>query len=406
MIQRALAFALAAILFPQASARADFVPEVVGQVTTLPAPGPHWIFVSDMLLRRAALLDADTGTFLGMLSSNLGPIAPLVTPTGGAIYLPETYYSRGSRGERTDVLTIYDPKTLAPTGEVVIPPKRADIVHGAGLSGLLDDGRFAVVFNLTPATSVSVIDTTERRFAGEIEVAGCSLVYAAGDRRLAMLCADGTLLLITLDERGAEARRTRSAVFFDPEKDPVIEKPVRRGASLFFVSFQGYVHEADLSGDSPRFVEPWSLFSASERNTGWQFGGSQPLALHEATGRLYALVHQGGPDEHKVAGTEIAVYDASRHERVQTIEIGNLVGAFLASRMELAEGGWGAWLLETIVPNAGADRIAVTQDPAPRLILVSADSGTVGVHDALSGAFLRNINDVGLFPGVISAPWR
>jgi hypothetical protein len=58
------------------------------------------------------------------------------------------------------------------------------------------------------------------------------------------------------------------------------------------------------------------------------------------------------------------------------------------------------------VPNAGADRIAVTQDDAPRLILVSAEGGTVGVHDALTGAFLRNINDVGLFPGVISAPWR
>jgi len=403
---RAIAAALAALLSAAGMARADFVPEVVGQVATLPEPRPHWVFVSDLLLRRAALFDADSGEFLGMLSSNVGPIAPLVDPAGGAIYLPETYYSRGSRGTRTDLLTVYDPKTLAPTGEVVIPPKRADVVHGAGMAALLGDGRFAAVFNLTPATSVSVIDTRERRFAGEIEAAGCGLVYAAGDRRVAMLCADGTLLLITLDERGAEAGRVRSEVFFDPEKDPLIEKPARRGSSLFFVSFEGFVHEVDLAGESPRFAAPWSLFNAGEREAGWRFGGVQPLALHEATGRLYALVHQGGPDEHKEPGTEVAIYDVARRERVHTVSIGNLVGAFLAARMGLEAGGVGAWLLETLVPNPGADRIEVTQDAEPRLILVSQEAGTLGVHDAISGKFLRNVDDVGFFPGMISAPWR
>jgi methylamine dehydrogenase heavy chain len=405
-MRRALGAALAAFLLGGSVARAEFVPEVVGQVATLPAPGPHWIFVGDMLLRRAALVDTDTGTFLGMLSSNVGPIAPLVAPAGGPIYLPETYYSRGSRGVRTDVVTVYDPKTLAPSGEIVIPPKRADVVHGAGVATLLDGGRFAAVWNLTPATSVSVVDTAELRFAGEFETPGCGLVYAAGARRVAMLCADGSLLLVSLDERGAEASRFRSAVFFDPEKDPLIEKPVRSGSIWYFVSFEGYVHEVDLEQEVPRFGEPWSLFTAEERAESWRFGGSQPLALHEATGRLYALVHQGGPHGHKEPGSAVAVYDTARRERVQTLAIGNLVAAFLASRMELAEGSWGAWILDAIVPNAGADRIAVTQDAAPRLILVSEEGGTVGVHDALSGAFLRNINDVGFFPGVVSAPWR
>ncbi len=405
-MRSALLSVLAAFVVSAGGTRAEFVPEVVGQVATLPAPGPHWSWVADLLLRRAALLDSDTGTFLGMLSSNVGPIAPLVSPAGGAIYLPETYYSRGSRGVRTDVVTVYDPTTLAPKGEVVIPPKRADIVHGAGLAALLDDGRFAAVFNLTPATSVSVVDTAELRFAGEFETPGCSLVYAAGTRRVALLCADGSLLLVTLDERGAEASRFRSAAFFDPEKDPLIEKPVRSGSTWYFVSFEGYVHEADLSGSTPRFAEPWSLFTAEERADSWRFGGAQPLALHESTNRLYALVHQGGPHGHKEPGSAVAVYDTARRERVQTVAIGNLVAAFLASRMQLGDGSWGAWLLDAIVPNAGADRIVVTQDSSPRLILVSEEGGTVGVHDALSGVFLRNINDVGLFPGVISAPWR
>ncbi len=405
-MKRALAAALAALAFAGSPARAEFVPEVVGEVATLPAPGPHWVFLSDLLLRRAALLDTDTGTFLGMLSSHVGAITPLVAPGGGAIYLPETYYSRGSRGVRTDVVTVYDPTTLAPSAEIAIPPKRADVVHGAGLATLLDDGRFAAIFNLTPATSISVVDTAERRFAGEIETPGCSLVYAAGPRRVASLCADGSLLLVSLDERGAEASRFRSGVFFDAEKDPLIEKPVRRGASWYFVSFDGFVHEVDMAGDTPRFAERWSLFTAEERAESWRFGGAQPLALHEATGRLYALAHQGGPDGHKDAGSAVAVFDTAKRERVQTIAIGNLVAAFLAARMELDGASWGAWILDAIVPNAGADRIAVTQDAAPRLVLVSGEGGTVGVHDALSGAFLRNINDVGLYPGTISAPWR
>ena len=358
-MKRALVAALLALPLVGGPARAEFVPEVVGQVATLPAPGPHWIWVSDLLLRRAALLDADTGTFLGMVSSSVGPIVPLVAPVGGAIYLPETYYSRGSRGARTDVVTVYDPKTLAPSGEVVIPPKRADVVHGAGLAALLDDGRFAAVFNLTPATSVSVVDTAELRFAGEFETPGCSLVYAAGKRRVAMLCADGSLLLVSLDERGAEASRFRSAAFFDPEKDPLIEKPVRSGSTWYFVSFDGFVHEVDLAGDTPRFAEPWSLFTAEERADSWRFGGAQPLALHESTGRLYALVHQGGADGHKEPGSAVAVFDTARRERVQTIAIGNLVAAFLASRLELGADTWGAWILDSIVPNAGADRKSV-----------------------------------------------
>jgi methylamine dehydrogenase heavy chain len=399
------ALALAAIPLATGTARADFAPEAVGQVATLPAPTPHWIFVGDLLLRRAALLDADTGTFLGMLSSSVGPIAPLVGRANGEIYLPETYYSRGSRGVRTDVVTVYDPATLAPTGEVVIPPKRADVVNGAALATLLDDGRFAAVFNLTPGTSVSVIELASRRFVGEIETPGCSLVYAAGPRRIAMLCADGSLLLISLDEQGAEKSRLQSKPFFDPEKDPVTEKAVRHGNTWSFVSFEGFVHEVELSGDTPRFAEPWSLFSAAERAATWRFGGTQPLALHEQSGRLYALVHKGGPNGHKDPGTEIWVYDAS-HAHVQTIAVGNLMGAFLTSQFRFSEGGWGAWLLQKLVPNPGADRIAVTQDADPRLILVSSGAGSVGVHDARSGTLLRNINDVGLFPGVISAPWR
>jgi methylamine dehydrogenase heavy chain len=400
---RALAIAL---LLLAAEARAQIAPEPLDQVSTLPAPRPHWLWVGDLVFKRAALFDADEARFLGMLSSGVGVVAPLVSVERSEVYLPETYYSRASRGTRSDVVTVYDLATLTPEAEIAIPPKRADVVHGMALAALLDDGRFLAIFNLTPATSVTVVDTVERRLAGEIETPGCSLVYPAGPRRFAMLCGDGALSLVTLNERGAEAARWRSAPFFDPEKDPVTEKAVRRGSSWFFVSFDGLVREVDLSGENARFAEPWSLFNDAERGQAWKIGGAQHLALHEASGRLYALVHQGGPHGHKEPGTEVWVYDVAQRTRVHHVAVGNLMAAFLAGQMGLQPGGVAAYLLDAIVPSVGADSIAVTQDDAPRLFTVSGSAGAIGVHDARTGEWLRNITDVGLAPGVLSAPWR
>src|SRR5438067_9695893 len=45
-------------------------PETVGQVMTLPErPAPHWFWLSDILLHRTALFDADSGGLLGQISS-------------------------------------------------------------------------------------------------------------------------------------------------------------------------------------------------------------------------------------------------------------------------------------------------------------------------------------------------
>jgi methylamine dehydrogenase heavy chain len=379
--------------------------EPVGSVERAPAPAPHQVWVADLLFRRTALLDGDDGRFLGMLSTGVGAIAPVFSQARGEVYLPETYYSRGSRGERTDVVTVYDVRTLAPVAEVPIPPRRADVVHGIGLATLLDDGRFLALFNYSPATSVSIVDVAERRFAGEIVTPGCSLVYAAGPRRFWMLCGDGTLLQVTLDETGAEQSRARSERFFDPVADPVTEKPVRSGGEWLFVSFSGVVHPVDGSGAAPRFGEPWSLLDEADRAASWRVGGTQHLALHEASGRLYALVHQGGPHGHKEPGTVVRVYDLATRARVQEIALRNLLAAFVTQQMGARSGAL-LWLLERVVPSPGVDSIAVSQDPEPRLFGVSMQAGTVGVWDARSGAFLRFLENTGLAPGPLQAPWR
>ena len=52
------------------------------------------------------------------------------------MYIAETFYSRGTRGDRTDVITIVDKTSFSQVGEVIIPPKRisghADQLSPAG----------------------------------------------------------------------------------------------------------------------------------------------------------------------------------------------------------------------------------------------------------------------------------
>src|SRR6185436_9944463 len=137
-------------------------------------------------------------------------IFPVFAAGQGEIYIAETDFSRGVRGDRTDVVTVYDGRTLAPTAEIPLPPKRAEYFPGNAASALSDDGRFLAVFNLTPMASLSIVDVRDRRFVSEVATPGCSLVYAAGPRRFFMLCANGAAIVVSLDESDqATAVRTQ-----------------------------------------------------------------------------------------------------------------------------------------------------------------------------------------------------
>ncbi len=143
----------AAALFGLAAtmASADIPIEIPGRSETLPVPPrPHWAWVGDLLLRRSALVDFDRGTFLGMVSSGFLSQTIVFPRRRSEFYVPETHYSRGSRGERTDVVTIYDGASLAVVDEVIIPPKRGINVLPSANSAVSDDDRFLAVFNMLP----------------------------------------------------------------------------------------------------------------------------------------------------------------------------------------------------------------------------------------------------------------
>jgi hypothetical protein len=221
---------------------------------------------------------------------------------------------------------------------------------------------------------------------------------------------DGGLLVVTLDERGRERGRFRSEPFFDPEGDPVTEKAVRWHDRWLFPSFEGWIHPVDFSGPEPLFEERWSLVSDAERAQGWRIGGYQQLAVHEGSGRLFALMHQGGPDTHKAPGTEVWVYDLATHERLQRIELVNPGFTYLG--VPITGGETWSWLVDWIADRAmqaapedlGISNIAVTPDPEPRLVTTGMFSGALATYDALSGELLQRLFTGNMTNVVLTAP--
>ena len=307
-----------------------------------------------------------------MLSTG-GLFSNLNIPTSRKeIYAAATFYTRLNRGTRTDVVTIFDRDNLAPIGEVIIPAKRGTGMPNLALSALTDDDRFMLVYNMTPAQSISVVNVVDRSFVGEIPIPGCALVYATGDRQFANVCGDGRLLTVNLDDDGNEAGKQRSEPFFDPRTDPVTEKAVRAGDVGYFVSFNGIVHPVDVSGAEPQFPEAWSLFNDEDRAESWRIGGAQHLAAHQERGLLFSLVHQGGVDTHKDPGTQVWVYDLGSKKLVQRIQLQGIATA-----------------------------IQVTQDDEPVLLTSFIGEPALQVYDAETGQHLRAIDQLGNTPTLI-----
>jgi hypothetical protein len=204
---------------------------------------------------------------------------------------------------------------------------------------------------------------------------------------------------VTLDDAGQPAPATRGEPFFDPQKDPITEKGVRRGNEWLFVSYEGVVHPIDAGGATVQPGATWPLFDDADRRDRWRVGGPQHLAIHGPSGRLYVLVHQGEPDTHKDPGTEVWVYDVGTKKRVQRIPMLNPIASFVGQQMGIAESGgsgFTGWVLKRTLPHTGVERILVTQDAKPVLVASASMPPTLTVHDAMTGAVVREISEPGI----------
>jgi methylamine dehydrogenase heavy chain len=362
--------------------RAQPLPEeTVPAVAELPSRYPDsWMFVHDfrfssILDGRVAVVDlaAPTRNLKGLIrDAQLGGF--LQARTRPELYTAETFYSRLTRGERTDAITIVDSSSLKPLGEIVLPGgKRSQTVTQPAAFQFTDGDRMALVFNFTPAASVTVVDLMARRVLNEIEIPGCSLIYPAGQRGFFTLCSNGGGLSFVLDAAGQVQRSVMLAPFNDIDGDPMFMMSATAGGVAYFPTFAGRVRPVDLSGDVARVLPAWPLVGEEDARGGWRPSGWQVIAADRA-GRLYVLMQPNGKSgSHKDGGTEVWVFDPASKKRL--------------GRIALA---------------GPAVSIQVTRSDRPLLATASAD-GSLSVYDALSGERKRTLEGVAESPIVMYA---
>ena len=98
--------------------------------------GKEWFWVwgngAPAQIDGRAMLFNDDGKLLGELNTGFWPNNLISSSKRNELFAVETYFSRGLRGTRTDVVTVYDPNTLLAKREIPIPPKRITAVGSTG----------------------------------------------------------------------------------------------------------------------------------------------------------------------------------------------------------------------------------------------------------------------------------
>ena len=310
---------------------ADFAPERLKDGVALPAEMPR-VYVADFSIGhlmdgRITVLDGRTGKYAGVIDGGYAGHFT-VSPDGKQLYVATTFLTRHTHGERHDVVEIYDADTLRRTGDVELPPRRAQAMYQQILTRTSYDGRYLFVQNATPATSVSVVDLRQKKMLTEVQTAGCWGVYPSSSEalRFSMLCGDGKVATVTLDSEGKVTQRAVSTKFFDSGNDPVFSASVARDGHYYFVTFTGTLHRIDLRGAEPVLEGSTRFVTAEDRKAGWRPGGYQLLALDAERGHVLVGMHPNGAEgSHKTPAQEVWTLDLASGKRLARAKVANAV---------------------------------------------------------------------------------
>jgi methylamine dehydrogenase heavy chain len=345
---------------------------IVGESSVIEGFDRYWVTVRSG--NTVYLVDTKNGEVAGTIATSRFSPAVAPHPESGRIFSYGSFYTRDIRGERTDLVMSWDLATLTPGEEVEIPA-RASAIGGtaSGLMGMMQR-RFVGVWNISPASSVSVVDTEDMSFVGEISLPSCSGVNPLADGWLSV-CGDGTAHYVALDENGQEAGRIRSEPFFDQTVDPIYDYSVPAGDGWMFMSFEGLLRKVTLEGDEIVVSE---AFDINPQNDGiadvngfvppnddhFRIGGLQVFAWHDEEALLFTLMHAGGGQHtFEQAGTELWAFNMRTGNRGYRLELGD---------------------------GVTARSVFVTPGPEP-LLLVAATDG-LQVREPRSGRLIRTLD--------------
>ena len=379
MVKQSLFVALLAAVSMWVSAeemRPPLAVEHTGVIETLPERYPaDWFLVHDaaffhMSDGKVVVIDT-TKDSVGEQVQGMFPVSLMGTfieaQSRGEILAIETFHTRGTRGDRIDVLTICDTVNLSAVGEVILPAgKRFMGMPERVALQLLKDDRWLAVFNLSPSTSVTLVDLDTRAVMGEIPIPGCSFIYANGDMGLSALCADGRMLTVVLNDDGSEKSRVMSEVFFDSDESPIFERPAVVDNIAYFPAFDGRVQPVAMTGSAALPMASWPLYSKGEE--AWAPSGIG-IDGEDDLGRIYFLMNaeaNGVDGMHNAGGSEVWVFDPEARRRVLRIPLE-------------------AWGLS----------LAVSRGEEPKVLVTNPTDMSVELYDGLTGSFIKNITGFG-----------
>jgi len=382
-----LAFSLASlpIAADETDSRSSSFPDAlptqaIPSVESMPATYPDtWIFAHDLNFN--SLLDgkilivdvaAETRNFKGMIGAGMmGNFQP--SRIRSELYTGQTFLSRRTYGDRTDALIIFDKSTLQPIDEIVLPPKRQQVVTQPNSFQLTADERIGLVMNFTPASSVTVVDIPERTVLGEIPLPGCNFVFPTGERGFSTICADGSMVTHVLNADGSVQSSTRTEPFIDIDADPIFVKNAILDGITYFPSYQGRIQPVDFSGDTPNVLADWQFVPVDLQNDNWKPSGWQVIAASDR--ELFVVMAPNGTEgSHKSGGSEVWVLDPDAKRLVRRIKL----------------------------PDSGLSITVTRSDPA--YLVVTNENMSLDVFNPLSGEHVRNITlGIGAFPFVLYA---
>lgn len=320
-----LCFAMSCAMAQGASTPAPLPAETLGSGGSIASSSTERVYVTDIVIShisdgRIRVFDARSGRFLGMVSTAYAGNFT-VNPARQELYVATTHLSRSSRGERTDVLEVHDTETLGFKYEVILPPKRAQALNYRGLVRTDSTGQWVYVQNATPATSITVVDLSQRKVMAEVATPGCWGILPAQSvpGRFSMLCGDGRIATVSLDAQGQVRERQVSDKLFDPDEDAWFHHAEQNGDRYWFVSFHGRLTEVDLGGPVAQVKKTTMLVDERQARQGWRPGGYQLFAIDAQARHLVVAMHaHGGEGSHKRPAQQLWSFDLQSGKRIGT----------------------------------------------------------------------------------------
>jgi len=350
--------------------------EPIGVVESLPATYPNeWLLVHEasffnMQDGKIIVLDASAETlteqYKGMVNISLMGNY-LQNSARSEIYATETFHTRGNRGDRFDVLTVWDMATLSSKGEVMLPGNKRFMGMPEPYALLLiNDGKWLAVSNLSPATSVTIVDVERLNIVSEIPTPGCTFAYPTGNRGFSSLCADGRMMSTTLKADGTVQAQVRTEAFFSSDDSPIFERPVVIDGTAYFPTVAGLMQPVDVSGDVAVPGEAWSIVTEEEKAKAWAPAGIALMDRDDA-GLIYLLMHPDAVDgSYQAGGPEVWVIDPKAKKTLRKIALNE----------------WGLSL-------------AVTKGDSPMLAVLNPTVMSIEIYDPNSGELVRTLSGFG-----------